>query len=46
VNAVGLASLLGGEALKYSASGQSQLYLLTIITGVGLLTLFMTWNLW
>lgn len=46
VNAVGLASLLGGEALKYSASGQSQLYLLTIITGVGLLTIFMTWNLW
>ena len=46
VNAVGLASLLGGEGLKYSASGQSQLYLLTIITGVGLLTIFMTWNLW
>ncbi|MFM7219633.1 MAG: NAD(P)H-quinone oxidoreductase subunit F [Nodosilinea sp.] len=46
VNAVGLASLLGGEGLKYSASGQSQLYLLTIITGVGLLTIFMTWSLW
>jgi hypothetical protein len=27
---------LGGESLKYSiSSGQSQLYLLTIITGVG-----------
>jgi NAD(P)H-quinone oxidoreductase subunit 5 len=46
VNAVGLASLLGGESLKYSASGQSQLYLLTIVTGVGLLAMFMTWSLW
>lgn len=46
VNAVGLASLLGGESLKYSISGQSQLYLLTIMTGVGLLGIFMTWTLW
>lgn len=46
VNAVGLASLLGGEGLKYSISGQSQVYLLTIITGVGLIGLLMTWNLW
>jgi NAD(P)H-quinone oxidoreductase subunit 5 len=46
VNAVGLASLLGGESLKYSVTGQSQLYLLTIITGVGLLGIFMTWTLW
>ncbi|MEO1068741.1 MAG: NAD(P)H-quinone oxidoreductase subunit F [Cyanobacteria bacterium J06638_6] len=46
VNGVGLASLFGGESLKYSASGQSQLYLLTIITGVGLLGIFMTWTLW
>ncbi|XGB43758.1 MAG: NAD(P)H-quinone oxidoreductase subunit F [Nodosilinea sp. LVE1205-7] len=46
VNAVGLASLLGGESLKYSMTGQSQLYLLTIITGVGLLGILMTWSLW
>lgn len=46
VNAVGLASLLGGESLKYSISGQSQLYLLTIMAGVGLLGIFMTWTLW
>ena len=46
VNGVGLASLLGGESLKYSSSGQSQLYLLTIFTGVGLLGIFMTWMLW
>ena len=46
VNAVGLASLLGGESLKYSVSGQSQLYLLTIMAGVGLIGIFMTWTLW
>jgi NAD(P)H-quinone oxidoreductase subunit 5 len=46
VNGVGLASLFGGEGLKYSASGQLQLYLLTIFTGVGLLGIFMTWTLW
>ena len=46
VNGVGLASLFGGESLKYSASGQSQLYLLTIFAGVGLLGIFMTWTLW
>jgi NAD(P)H-quinone oxidoreductase subunit 5 len=34
VNAVGLASLMGGESLKYSISGQSQVYLLTIMVGV------------
>ncbi|MEO0540034.1 MAG: NAD(P)H-quinone oxidoreductase subunit F [Cyanobacteria bacterium P01_A01_bin.105] len=38
VNAVGAASLLGGESLKYSVSGQSQSYILTILIGVGLLT--------
>ncbi|QQE65590.1 NAD(P)H-quinone oxidoreductase subunit F [Leptolyngbya sp. BL0902] len=46
VNAVGLASLLGGESLKYSVSGQSQLYLFTIMAGVGLIGVFMTWSLW
>ncbi|MGF1567204.1 MAG: NAD(P)H-quinone oxidoreductase subunit F [Nodosilinea sp.] len=46
VNAVGLASLFGGESLKYSISGQSQLYLLTILTGVGLIGIFMTWTFW
>jgi NAD(P)H-quinone oxidoreductase subunit 5 len=46
VNGVGLASLFGGEGLKYSASGQSQLYLLTIFAGVGLIGFLMTWTLW
>ena len=46
VNLVGAASLLGGEGLKYSASGRSQGYILTIVTGVGLLALMTTWAMW
>ncbi|MGC1306321.1 MAG: NAD(P)H-quinone oxidoreductase subunit F [Phormidesmis sp.] len=46
VNFVGAASLLGGESLKYSASGQSQNYILTIVAGVGLLVLMTTWAMW
>lgn len=43
VNLVGLASLLSGEGLKYSISGRSQAYVLTILVGVGALGLWMTW---
>ncbi|MEL6471745.1 MAG: NAD(P)H-quinone oxidoreductase subunit F [Cyanobacteria bacterium J06623_4] len=46
VNLVGAASLLSGEGLKYSASGQSQSYILTIVAGVGLLVLMTTWAMW
>lgn len=46
VNLVGAASLLGGEGLKYSASGRSQNYILTIVAGVGLLVLMTTWAMW
>lgn len=46
VNSVGLASLMGGESLKYSVSGRSQGYILTIVLGVGLLGLLMTWTMW
>ncbi|MDA0672705.1 MAG: NAD(P)H-quinone oxidoreductase subunit F [Cyanobacteria bacterium] len=46
VNAIGFASLLGGESLKYSISGQSQGYLFTIVVGVSLLGLLMTWTMW
>lgn len=46
VNAVGLVSLLGGESLKYSISGKSQGYLFTIVLGVSLLGLLMTWTMW
>ena len=34
---VGLASIFGGETLKYSTSGQYQFYALTILLGVGVL---------
>ncbi|MEM8503073.1 MAG: NAD(P)H-quinone oxidoreductase subunit F [Cyanobacteria bacterium P01_D01_bin.1] len=46
VNFVGAASLFGGESLKYSVSGQSQSYVLTIVAGVGLLVLMTTWSMW
>jgi NAD(P)H-quinone oxidoreductase subunit 5 len=40
VNLVGLAAIFSGQALKYSISGQSQVYLLTIAVGIGLLLLW------
>jgi NAD(P)H-quinone oxidoreductase subunit 5 len=46
VNLVGAASVLGGEGLKYSASGRSQNYILTIVAGVGMLVLMTTWAKW
>jgi NAD(P)H-quinone oxidoreductase subunit 5 len=46
VNFVGLASIFSGETLKYSISGQSQAYLLTILLGVSLLGVFLTYPLW
>ena len=46
VNFVGLASIFSGESLKYSISGQSQSYLLTILMGVSLLGALMTWSMW
>lgn len=46
VNLVGMASLMGGEGLKYSVSGQSQGYIFTIVVGVTLLGFLMTWAMW
>ena len=46
VNFVGLASIFGGETLKYSESGRSQAYMLTISLVVGLLGAFLTWSMW
>jgi NAD(P)H-quinone oxidoreductase subunit 5 len=43
VNFVGLASIFSGESLKYSVSGQSQFYLLTILLGVSLIGGLLTW---
>ncbi len=40
VNFAALATVFGGQSLKYSVSGQSQGYVLTIMIGVGLLLLF------
>jgi len=40
VNGVGLVTLFSGQALKYTASGQSQLYILLIFSG-----LFFVWAL-
>jgi NAD(P)H-quinone oxidoreductase subunit 5 len=45
VNLVGLATVFSGQTLKYNTSGKSQFYLLTILVGVSLLALFMTWPL-
>lgn len=39
VNLVGLGTMLGGQGLKYSVSGQSQAYVLTIVLGITLLLL-------
>ncbi len=41
VNLVGIGTLFGGQALKYSTSGQSQLYMLLGFSGVVLLGLLM-----
>ncbi|MEH2064891.1 MAG: NAD(P)H-quinone oxidoreductase subunit F [Nostoc sp.] len=46
VNFVGLFSLLGGEGLKYSTSGQTQFYALTVLLGVSFLGMWVTWRFW
>jgi len=46
VNFVGLFSLLGGEGLKYSTSGQTQTYAFTVLLGIGLLGMWITWPYW
>jgi NAD(P)H-quinone oxidoreductase subunit 5 len=45
VNLVGLATVVSGQSLRYSASGKTQFYALTILLGVSLLTLLMVWPL-
>lgn len=46
VNFVGVFSMIGGEGLKYSNSGQTQFYALTVLLGVSLLGAFVTWPFW
>ncbi len=46
VNLVGLISLGGGEGLKYSNTGQTQFYMFTVLLGVGILGMAVTWQYW
>jgi NAD(P)H-quinone oxidoreductase subunit 5 len=45
VNLIGIAAIFSGQSLKYTISGQSQAYMLTILLGVGLLGLLISWSL-
>jgi NAD(P)H-quinone oxidoreductase subunit 5 len=45
VNLIGFAAILGGQSLRYSVSGQSQGYLLTILVGISILGFFISWSL-
>ncbi|OUL37805.1 NAD(P)H-quinone oxidoreductase subunit F [Nostoc sp. T09] len=45
VNLVGFAAILSGQGLKYSISGQSQGYMLTILAVVSVLGFFISWSL-
>ncbi|NJR52814.1 MAG: NAD(P)H-quinone oxidoreductase subunit F [Leptolyngbyaceae cyanobacterium CSU_1_3] len=44
VNLFGMATLFGGQSLKYSTSGQFQFYALTILFGVAALGLYLCWS--
>jgi NAD(P)H-quinone oxidoreductase subunit 5 len=44
VTFVGMASIFTGESLKYSINGRSQGYMLTIMLGIGLMGLYLTWS--
>ncbi|HEY9664819.1 MAG TPA: NAD(P)H-quinone oxidoreductase subunit F, partial [Allocoleopsis sp.] len=46
VNFVGVASLFGGESLKYTISGQSRTYLLTLFSGLLLVLFTVAWTFW
>jgi NAD(P)H-quinone oxidoreductase subunit 5 len=45
INAVGLVSIMSSESLKYSNSGQSQFYVLTIVVGMSVIGLIMAWSI-
>ncbi|MBD1998359.1 NAD(P)H-quinone oxidoreductase subunit F [Leptolyngbya sp. FACHB-541] len=45
VNFIGVASIFGGETLKYGNSGRTQFYTLTIALGVVVITVLMGWSL-
>jgi NAD(P)H-quinone oxidoreductase subunit 5 len=43
VNLFGFVTIFSGEGLKYSGTGQSQFYVLTVVTGVGVLLGLIIW---
>ncbi|GET41286.1 NAD(P)H-quinone oxidoreductase subunit F [Microseira wollei] len=43
VNLVGLGTIFSGQSLKYSVSGQSQFYVLTILLGTSVFAFLMSW---
>lgn len=43
VNLVGMATVFSGQSLKYNTSGQTQFYALTILLGIGLLGIWVSW---
>jgi NAD(P)H-quinone oxidoreductase subunit 5 len=45
INAIGLASIFSGESLKFSNTGQSQFYVLTIVVGMSIIGLVLTWSI-
>lgn len=45
VNLVGFAAIFSGQGLKYSISGQSQGYMLTILVVISILGFFISWSL-
>ncbi|AFY41512.1 NAD(P)H-quinone oxidoreductase subunit F [Nostoc sp. PCC 7107] len=45
VNLVGIFTILGGQSLRYSISGQSQGYMLTILVVISLFGFFISWSL-
>lgn len=46
VNLIGVASLFSGESLKYTISGQSRTYLLTVFAGLLLFLFTVAWTFW
>jgi NAD(P)H-quinone oxidoreductase subunit 5 len=45
VNLVGLATVFGGQSLKYNTSGQTQFYVLSIVLGTVLIGVLICWPL-
>ncbi len=43
VNLVGIATVFSGQSLKYNTTGQTQFYALTILLGIGLLGVWVSW---